>query len=291
VAAVKGCELGLEVVAVPRLRTLKPEFFTHEVLGELSPLHRLLYQGLWCYADREGRLEEKARFLKTVILPYDDCDIPKMLLDLEANGFIVRYESDDKRLIAIPAFLEHQKPHPREAKSKLPPPKKTKALPRQDLGAALPPAEQDLGVVEPGGLGGLCLGDFGLGGRSTASAAPDGAQPAFELTAQSPEPPPRASSQQERFAKAAEEARRQHLEEMGLKCSADSIAGWKPPRLNKHLEFVTRETFQLVVHAYVLFLGDERKGRLKPPWPMWAFVQDWRDYEQAAQAQLAEGAA
>lgn len=105
-----------------RLRTLKPEFFTHELLAELSPLHRLLYAGLWCHADREGRLEDRPRYLKTVILPYDDCDVDRMLADLQRQGFVVRYVANGRHCIHIPAFLRHQNPHQKEKDSELPPP-------------------------------------------------------------------------------------------------------------------------------------------------------------------------
>lgn len=166
-----------------RLRTLKPTFFTHELLCELSPLHRILFEGLWCWADRDGRLEDRPRFLKTVVLPYDTCDIDPMLWDLAERGFIVRYEVDGVRAIDIPAFLAHQKPHPREAPSKIRPPEfgtvskrevprmaqpehnlgVAQAQPRSDPGKTKVLPEQDLGLAEPGCLGDICLGDFGLG--------------------------------------------------------------------------------------------------------------------------------
>lgn len=107
---------------MPRLRTLKPEFFTHELLCELSPLHRILFEGLWCYADREGRLEDRPRYLKTVILPYDVCEVDAMLDDLQDRGFIIRYEAEGRRCIHLPAFLKHQNPHAKERPSELPPP-------------------------------------------------------------------------------------------------------------------------------------------------------------------------
>lgn len=108
-----------------RLRTLKPEFFTHEILGELSPLHRLFYAGLWCHADREGRLEDRPKYLKAVILPYDDGDADLMLNDLASHGFVVRYVVDGRRLLAIPAFSKHQQPHKKERPSTLPAPTPT----------------------------------------------------------------------------------------------------------------------------------------------------------------------
>ena len=39
-----------------RIRSIKPEFFTSDDICALSPLARLLYVGLLCEVDREGRL-------------------------------------------------------------------------------------------------------------------------------------------------------------------------------------------------------------------------------------------
>ena len=81
-----------------RIRTIKPEFFCHEQLAELSPIHRLLFIGLWTQADREGRLEDRPKRLKVVLLPYDDCDVDQLLTELGGAGFILRYEIDEKHL-------------------------------------------------------------------------------------------------------------------------------------------------------------------------------------------------
>lgn len=105
-----------------RMRTIKPSFFTHEVLAELSPLHRILFQGLWCNADREGRMEDRPKYIKAVVLPYDDADVESMLSDLQRAGFILRYRVAGQSYICIPAFHKHQRPHPNEAKSAIPPP-------------------------------------------------------------------------------------------------------------------------------------------------------------------------
>jgi hypothetical protein len=107
---------------MPRMRSVKPEFFTDADLCELSPLHRLLYQGLWCQADREGRLEDKPRDLKVRVLPFDQCDVEAILADLEREGFILRYVAGGKRYIWIPKFPEHQHPHVSEKPSTLPAP-------------------------------------------------------------------------------------------------------------------------------------------------------------------------
>ncbi len=105
-----------------RIRTIKPEFFKDEDLAELSPLARLLFQGLWCMADREGRLEDRPRRIKAEILPYDECDIEALLGSLTVAGFISRYLKGSTKCIQIKSFLRHQIPNRDEAQSELPSP-------------------------------------------------------------------------------------------------------------------------------------------------------------------------
>lgn len=105
-----------------RLRTLKPGFFTNDLLAEVPPLGRLLFQGLWCIADREGRLEDRPRKIKAEVLPYDDCDVDDLLATLAHHGFVVRYAVDGQRYVQIVNFLKHQNPHYQERPSEIPPP-------------------------------------------------------------------------------------------------------------------------------------------------------------------------
>jgi len=109
---------------VARSRNIKPGFFTNEYLSELPPLARLLFIGLWCYADREGRLEDRPKRLKVDILPYDSCNIDDLLNKLaeSPDEFIVRYEIDDRRYIQISNFHKHQNPHVKEPVSTIPEP-------------------------------------------------------------------------------------------------------------------------------------------------------------------------
>jgi hypothetical protein len=84
-----------------RARLLKPGLFLNERLAEVSPLGRLLFPALWCLADREGRLEDRPKRIKAEALPYDNADISALLDELEAGGFIRRYEVDEQRLILV----------------------------------------------------------------------------------------------------------------------------------------------------------------------------------------------
>ena len=110
-----------------RARNLKPSFFTNDILAEVPALGRLLFQGLWCVADREGRLADRPRKLKAEILPYDDCDREAMLCMLAERGFIQRYQADGERFIQVVNFVKHQNPHIKESASSIPAPDKHSA--------------------------------------------------------------------------------------------------------------------------------------------------------------------
>jgi hypothetical protein len=105
-----------------RARNLKPKFFKNEDLAELSFEYRLLFQGLWCEADRAGRLEDRPKRIKAEVFPYDDVDVEDGLCKLHAAGFIERYEVEDSPYIQIVAFAKHQNPHCKEAASTIPAP-------------------------------------------------------------------------------------------------------------------------------------------------------------------------
>lgn len=99
-----------------RIRTIKPDFFTSEDITELSTLARLLYIGLWCEADREGRMVWKPKTFKTRYLPNDQCNIFEIAQELLERKLVVEYGDG---LAYIPTFKDHQHVNPREALSAL----------------------------------------------------------------------------------------------------------------------------------------------------------------------------
>lgn len=105
-----------------RARNIKPGFFKNEELAECDPLARLLFAGLWGLADRDGILEDRPKKIKAEILPYDNCDIDKLLQQLNENGFILRYNAGGIRGIQILKFGQHQKPHNKEPRCGIPAP-------------------------------------------------------------------------------------------------------------------------------------------------------------------------
>ncbi|PHM42372.1 hypothetical protein [Xenorhabdus szentirmaii] len=103
-----------------RSRNIKPGFFTNDDLAECEPLARLLFAGLWTIADREGRLEDKPRKIKAMILPYDNTDCDDLLQQLHKKNFITRYVVDGNNFIQINNWKKHQNPHVKEAVSEIP---------------------------------------------------------------------------------------------------------------------------------------------------------------------------
>lgn len=88
-----------------RNRMIKPEFWKDDGLAEVSPYSRLLYIGLWNFADDEGYLEYRLRKIKAECLPYDDVDIEKLLNEL------VKTDKIEIRggIIWVKNFLKHQR--------------------------------------------------------------------------------------------------------------------------------------------------------------------------------------
>ena len=109
-----------------RIRYLKPEFFKDEDIVEHPHWIRLLYQGLWTIADRDGRLEDRPMRIKAEIFPYEEVDIDKGLTELakiknhSARPFILRYEVNGEKYIQIINWYKHQKPHHTEKPSLIP---------------------------------------------------------------------------------------------------------------------------------------------------------------------------
>lgn len=105
-----------------RSRVIKPGFFKNDILAELPPLARILFAGLWCIADRSGRIEDRPKRIKAEILPFDSCDPEKLLQSLNDAQFIMRYVVDGERYIQVANFSKHQNPHVKEAPSSIPEP-------------------------------------------------------------------------------------------------------------------------------------------------------------------------
>jgi len=97
-----------------RARNIKPAFFDNDLLADIEPLGRLLFIGLWTIADYKGDLVYRGKRIKAQLLPYDNCDIDEIMINLDKSGFIRFYSDGDSIYLNIPNFSKHQNPHKNE---------------------------------------------------------------------------------------------------------------------------------------------------------------------------------
>lgn len=139
-----------------RARNVKPALFKNEFLATADPLNTVIFEGLWCVADRAGRLEDRPRRIHLEINPgraYEGTETA--LAWLAEHGFIVRYTHGTGQYIQIVNFSKHQNPHMREPASTIPPPGASteqasdiathKDAPKSDSSTVLAPGSNDAG--------------------------------------------------------------------------------------------------------------------------------------------------
>jgi hypothetical protein len=105
---------------MPRIRTIKPDFFTSEDIGALTVNSRLLYVALWCQADREGKMKFQRTRLMTQTMPFEQDNFDNCLNELISAGHVIWYTAEEVNYLFLPKFLNHQRPHKTEAKSIIP---------------------------------------------------------------------------------------------------------------------------------------------------------------------------
>lgn len=106
-----------------RIRSIKPEFWTSAQVMECSPTARLLFIGMWNFADDAGRMTYSPKTLKAQIFPSDDltaAEVEKLVVELSSNGLILIYSADGKEFISITGWAHQKIDKPRP--SKLPAP-------------------------------------------------------------------------------------------------------------------------------------------------------------------------
>ena len=108
-----------------RIRSVLPAFWSSEQVASVGVLPRLLFVGLWNYADDEGRGLDNPRLIRAALFALDDeitsKKVDAAMAELASARLVVRYEVQGKKLFAIPSFRRHQKPR-RFVASKLPAP-------------------------------------------------------------------------------------------------------------------------------------------------------------------------
>jgi hypothetical protein len=105
-----------------RNRIIRATFWLNEELADCEAYTRLLFIGLWGFADREGLFEWREKQIKASLFPYDNIKIDPHLSKLLSKNFIRKYEVDGKFYGQIINFLKHQSIHKHEASSQIPMP-------------------------------------------------------------------------------------------------------------------------------------------------------------------------
>lgn len=95
-----------------RIRTIKPEYWTDEKIGELSIPARLLFIALLNQADDHGNLVCSIKQIKIHSFPYDpfkDQEIIDLLKECVNQELLMPYVINNRSYLHIANFLKHQK--------------------------------------------------------------------------------------------------------------------------------------------------------------------------------------
>lgn len=94
---------------MPRIRTIKPEFWTDETIVELTPEQRLLFIGLWNFADDQGYIDYRPKQIKMRVFPGDSVDVEADLEALIAHSLIDLYEGPTGLVAHVRHWERHQR--------------------------------------------------------------------------------------------------------------------------------------------------------------------------------------
>jgi hypothetical protein len=96
---------------MPRIRTIKPEFWRNEDLSAISPEAALLAIGLLNYCDDEGYFNANAKLIESDVFPLRELSgsCPALIDELHRIGYLAFFSaSDGKRYGQIVNFEKHQ---------------------------------------------------------------------------------------------------------------------------------------------------------------------------------------
>ena len=92
-----------------RARIITPDFWLDEELAKTSERTRLIYIGLWNFADCNGIIENNTEKIRVQIFPYQKIDIKKNLDELIKLKKIIPYMIEKKDYFWIKNFRKYQK--------------------------------------------------------------------------------------------------------------------------------------------------------------------------------------
>jgi hypothetical protein len=95
---------------MPRIRSVKPEFWTDGAMISLPFETRLFYIGSWNFACDRGHLPDDPFGLKLKVLPADPVDGAVLVQQLVDAGRMERVTlPDGRKFLSIPRFTDHQR--------------------------------------------------------------------------------------------------------------------------------------------------------------------------------------
>jgi hypothetical protein len=114
---------------MPRIRTIKPEFWSSPGIENISPWARLLYIAMWNWADDTGRGTCHLRELQAFAFPYDEESedvgtsdgFRRVVAEVREQFGVIFYKVGGRPYYAIPTWNKHQR-NERRAKGKHPGP-------------------------------------------------------------------------------------------------------------------------------------------------------------------------
>lgn len=116
---------------MPRIRTIKPEFWDSPSTANAGPWARLAFIALWNWADDFGRGTANLKELEGFVFPNDSeftdkngepTDFRGILRELAGAYGVVFYEVEGRSYYAIPSWDRHERTDRRGKGSKYPPP-------------------------------------------------------------------------------------------------------------------------------------------------------------------------
>jgi hypothetical protein len=110
-----------------RIRSIKPEFWSSDDIGELPWDVRLLFIGLWSYVADNGVGRDNPKLIAADLFPLEDdpletlATVSRGLATLSDAGLITRYRVGSKRFLHVTEWAAHQKID-KPTRSNFPPP-------------------------------------------------------------------------------------------------------------------------------------------------------------------------
>jgi hypothetical protein len=98
---------------MPRIRTIKPEFWGDEKLAPMEPITRLVFLGLISMADDAGRLLDSVKQIDAMLFPLTEDSARESLAILSRTGRIQRgTTASGQRVIQIVNWRHQRVDHP-----------------------------------------------------------------------------------------------------------------------------------------------------------------------------------